>query len=402
MALTKAHSRMIEGATVNVLDFGADPTNTTDSAPAIQAAIDSITEGTVVFPAGDYRLDDEITITGNNISLVGLTTATLIVPSGTNTTTGVALNIYDNVSTQPVNCHLENINVDISSNSGGNSGGIRYGGSYGSFKNVNVRIRGDNMSGLLLAQDDAGTGPYYNIFDQLFVQGDSTSGTVLSGTKGVNFVSSSATPSRSPNANTFQRCRVGGCYDAYSIRGAGNTFESCTSEAINNYHYHCWHPSVSSGCVRTLITNPYCEQYPTSTVLECGTNSSGVVLIQPYYTGVSAVFSDNSAQQNCRLIDTDNLPLTGSPVVRASAKVTGTTINRGFNAATVTKIGTGTFRLDFADALPSADYYVSCVAANTDVTARVSVYNTGYVQFYFFDAAGAAADPAGFNVMVYR
>lgn len=402
MALTKAHSRMIEGATVNVLDFGADPTNTTDSAPAIQAAIDSITEGTVVFPAGDYRLDDEITITKNNISLIGLTTATLVVPPGTDTTTGVALSIYDNVGIQPVNCHLENINVVISSNSGGNSGGIRYGGSYGSFKNVNVRIRGDNMSGLLLTQDDAGSGPYYNVFKQLFVQGDSTSSTVLSGTKGVNFVSSTVTPSRSPNANTFQRCRVGSCYDAYSIRGAGNTFEGCTSEAINNYHYHCFHPSVSSGCIRTLITNPYCEQYPTSTVLECGTNASGNVLIQPYFTGVTAVFSDNSTLQNNRLIDTENLPLTGSPVVRVSAKVTGTTINRGFKANAVVKVSTGVFRLDFTNALQDSNYYVSCIASATDVTARISFYSAGSVQFAFFDAAGALADPAGFNVMVYR
>ena len=402
MALTKAHNRMIAGSAVNVIDFGADPTNTADSSAAIQAAIDSITEGTVIFPAGDYRINDEITITKNNITLQGLTTATLIVPSGTNTTTGVAINMYDNVAIQPVNCHIKNINVDISSNSGGNSGGIRYGGSYGSFEAVNIRTRGDNMSGLLLAQDDAGSGPYYNVFEQLFVQGDSNSGTPLSGTKGVNFVSSTVTPSRSPNANTFQRCRVGGCYDAYSILGAGNTFESCTSEAINNYHYHCFHPSVTSGSIRNAIINPYCEQYPTSTVLECGSNASGIILIQPYYTGVSAVFSDNSTLQNCRLIDTDNLPLTGSPVIRASAKVTGTTINVGFNAAAVVKVSTGVFRLDFTNALQNNNYYVSCIASATDVTARVSAYATGNVQFAFFDAAGALVDPSGFNVIIYR
>lgn len=40
MALTKATYSMINGAPVNVLDFGADPTGLTDSTSAIQAAID--------------------------------------------------------------------------------------------------------------------------------------------------------------------------------------------------------------------------------------------------------------------------------------------------------------------------------------------------------------------------
>ena len=41
MALTKAHNRMITGAQVNVLDYGADPTGAVDSTSAIQAAIDA-------------------------------------------------------------------------------------------------------------------------------------------------------------------------------------------------------------------------------------------------------------------------------------------------------------------------------------------------------------------------
>lgn len=39
-----------------VRDFGADPTNATDSRAAIQAAIDSLTAGTVYFPPGTYGL----------------------------------------------------------------------------------------------------------------------------------------------------------------------------------------------------------------------------------------------------------------------------------------------------------------------------------------------------------
>lgn len=54
MALTKANNRMIDGAVVNVLDYGADPTGATDSTTVIQAAIN--TGKDVVFPKGKYLI----------------------------------------------------------------------------------------------------------------------------------------------------------------------------------------------------------------------------------------------------------------------------------------------------------------------------------------------------------
>lgn len=39
MALTKAHNRMIDGSSINVVDYGADPTGVADSTSAIQTAI---------------------------------------------------------------------------------------------------------------------------------------------------------------------------------------------------------------------------------------------------------------------------------------------------------------------------------------------------------------------------
>jgi hypothetical protein len=58
MALTKAHTRMIEGDDVSVLDFGATGDGVTDDTVAIQAALDSILERgeILLFPAGEYKV----------------------------------------------------------------------------------------------------------------------------------------------------------------------------------------------------------------------------------------------------------------------------------------------------------------------------------------------------------
>lgn len=60
MALTKVTYAMIEGATANALDYGADPTGVADSTAAIQSAIDA---GYMVYlPAGVYKITSEIVI----------------------------------------------------------------------------------------------------------------------------------------------------------------------------------------------------------------------------------------------------------------------------------------------------------------------------------------------------
>lgn len=54
MALTKATYSMIRGASVNIVDFGADPTGVSDSSTAIQNAIDA--SSSVYIPPGTYLL----------------------------------------------------------------------------------------------------------------------------------------------------------------------------------------------------------------------------------------------------------------------------------------------------------------------------------------------------------
>jgi hypothetical protein len=68
MALTKAHNRMIEGAAVNVKDFGAKGDGVTDDTAAIQAAINAGNLSTV--PSGTYLISSTLS-TGTKKELRG-------------------------------------------------------------------------------------------------------------------------------------------------------------------------------------------------------------------------------------------------------------------------------------------------------------------------------------------
>jgi hypothetical protein len=71
MALTKVTYSMIDGAMVNVLDYGAVGDNTTDCTAAIQAAVN--TGKPVFFPLGVYRITAPIVTTGVDFVIIGET-----------------------------------------------------------------------------------------------------------------------------------------------------------------------------------------------------------------------------------------------------------------------------------------------------------------------------------------
>lgn len=72
MSLTKVTYAMIDGAAVNVLDYGADFTGASSSSFALQTAVDSFggSQGTVYFPNGSYKLTANLTLP-SNITLFG-------------------------------------------------------------------------------------------------------------------------------------------------------------------------------------------------------------------------------------------------------------------------------------------------------------------------------------------
>ena len=117
MSLTKVSYSMITGAPVNILDYGADPTNTTDSTTAINLAItDAITfNGEVFFPAGTYKVTDTIQMfcsgSGNGVNLIGQ-------GAGRTSDGRATINWQGSSATKPIlhlraanNCIIDNINI---------------------------------------------------------------------------------------------------------------------------------------------------------------------------------------------------------------------------------------------------------------------------------------------------
>lgn len=72
MALTKVTYSMINGASVNVLDYGAKGNGTDDDRAAILAALTALPNGgTVVFPPGTYLVSAQINVPYGNVRLQG-------------------------------------------------------------------------------------------------------------------------------------------------------------------------------------------------------------------------------------------------------------------------------------------------------------------------------------------
>ena len=72
MALTKATNRMINGAVINVLDYGATGDGSTDDTAAIQAAMDAASDGNALFfPKGRYVVSSTLNCTREHFRMFG-------------------------------------------------------------------------------------------------------------------------------------------------------------------------------------------------------------------------------------------------------------------------------------------------------------------------------------------
>ena len=83
------------GETISVIDFGADPTGTSDSSSAIQNAINAAatTSGIVTFPAGTFLINTAISLIGKYVTIIGAGQTNTIIKA--NATLISVFNIFD-------------------------------------------------------------------------------------------------------------------------------------------------------------------------------------------------------------------------------------------------------------------------------------------------------------------
>lgn len=84
MSLTKVTYSMIDGATVNVLDYGAKGDGATNDTPAFQAALTALANGGILYvPKGRYKITDTLLLK-TGISVIGESSADRIFGAGPN------------------------------------------------------------------------------------------------------------------------------------------------------------------------------------------------------------------------------------------------------------------------------------------------------------------------------
>lgn len=127
MSLTKASFSMIDGAVVNVLDYGADNSGVNDSASAIQTAIAASADKTLYFPDGTYLINSPVTGTVDNIT-IDFGTATI-----TNTV-ALPIIVVDGLSINPI-IYLQGDNTTVKN------------GLFSSLASQGIRIEGAPAGG---------------------------------------------------------------------------------------------------------------------------------------------------------------------------------------------------------------------------------------------------------------
>ncbi len=162
--------------------------------------------------------------------------------------------------------------------------------SYCTFEDLSVTTSADaGCNGLLLESDNSGSGPYYNTFTKVSIQGSIAGAT---GT-GLLFTQKSGTAivTRLPNANSFFGGRVSGFAINYSIAGNGNKFFGPTSEniALTGVAFK-WASIAANCCVTNTVHSPYIENAATAFFVD--TLVADAAVTHPYVTGAASYLND--------------------------------------------------------------------------------------------------------------
>jgi len=270
MALTKAHNRMIEGAAVNVKDFGAKGDGSTDDTAAIQAAIDyaSTSKAILKIPNGTYLCQSVLILKSNCVVECDgriETTATTDFITGTTITNAEwrGGEIVANTPTNAQSCFV--IKTDSNNN-------LIADVSLTNFRNKGVDIQ---------------TGSYENTVQRVKVSG-------ASGTSGSG-VSIFGTGSDRPDHNKIIDCQVSNSRGGISVQGG------YYNQIVNPVIYDCtlWGvgldgvvTAAGDGARYTQISNANCNRVSSTTYggIYLGNGSSFNIIDSPVlidcYTGI--------------------------------------------------------------------------------------------------------------------
>lgn len=192
-----------------------------------------------------------------------------------------------NNKTFPVRNVINNLSIVLQTKG---AVGIRWQGSYSKLSECAIALKSSDQTGFQLCGDVNGTGSYYNLFENCFVQGTSQLGNAND--YGWKFTYDKSAPSRSPNSNTWVGGRIGQCAVAMYINGVGNVVNHMTAEGCDVAFYF-ENMDSKVGCTSNKVVMPYIEVCKTA--FKFGTHSLSNIATSPYITGASSVKEDVGA-----------------------------------------------------------------------------------------------------------
>lgn len=355
MAITKVSYSMIAGASVNVLDYGADSTGVADSTVAIQTAIDTAATaggGIVFLPVGTY-LANNLNIK-QGVSIIGAGVKATIIKN----TSAANHAIYSLVALADwsvENLTIQNTNVLCLD-------GIHIAPATGTSRRWtirNVRVEGGNNAVYLV---NCYLGSCDNLDILLGLGGRLVNGLVLG--DGVN-------PS---NANTFNTVWVTAASGngIYLNKATTNTFNSPTVQSCTGIGINALLGS------NNVYNSPYFEA--NTGVCDFKTANDCDSINSPY---MASTLTTNSIVVNGRtcVLSSPNLPNAGTPKILFDVSALRCTLIGGFYAPGFNPINSsiqdnGTDTLFYSDA-HKRRVEVLAIAASAGLVYNADVYTYG-------------------------